>query len=252
MTLIAFGGSVLAPLLSFAQESRVARIVIPPRINKEKIMNGAIHRLKHHLSKNDLDMLISLAIKGKPLEGWKKLAELGDQYSDDAYNVVKKNRRFPASLFYNLVKANWENTAGSEAYEKRFNSFAVQHFRQYVSILSSGYWPDAEQICLSYRKSAQDHNIPVSVVLDGVLTASRINQIISWQSMIGLERGRKQGCTTVFNDIPMTEALWILANDIIDAAQRTDYYGNFKNLFHSCPVRDPTKGKRVEELADIV
>lgn len=227
ITLILLLSTGLASARAFAQEIHVQ---VPPRVDKEKIMNGAINRVKHNLNKNDLDRLIALALEGKPIEGWKKLAELGDQYSDDAYNVVKKHTAFPASFLYNLVKANWKNTAGAEAYEKRFNSFAVQHFRQYVSILSTGYWPDAEQICLSYRKSAEDHNIPVSVITDGILTASGINQIISWQSMVGLERGRKPGCTAVFRDIPMNEALWTLANDVIDTVQRADSYGTFKDL----------------------
>lgn len=201
------------------------------KIQRSDILQGALKKTKHNLNSSQLKQLIHLAIQGKPEEGWKKLAEFGDHYADDAYHVIKHPRRFPATFFYNLIQANWINSAGILSYKRNFKSFAVQHFRQYVTILSMGYWPDAEQICLSYRKAAEDHHIPVSVVTDGLLTNSGLNLLVSWQNMIGLESNRKKGCNHVFDDIPMSTAIKILAQDVLKAASQLDSYGNFQELF---------------------
>lgn len=198
------------------------------KIEKRHILKGAVARTKHHLTPGQLSTLIHLAIEGRPEEGWKKLAEYGDPYADDAYSVISKTPRFPSRFLYNLIKANWNNTAGEDAYRKYFKSFAVQHFRQYVTILSQGHWPDAEQICLSYRKSAEDHQIPVSVVTDGILTASGLNNLVAWQDVIGLNSQRRKGCGQVFDDIGTIDAIRILAQDIWEAATRLDSY-NIKN-----------------------
>lgn len=191
------------------------------KIQRSEILHGALRKVKHNLTYSQIQLLIRLAIEGKPEEGWKKLAQFGDHYADDAYDVISHPRRFPGAFFYNLIQSNWINSAGIEAYHRSFKSFAIQHFRQYVTVLSMGYWPDAQQICLSYRKAAEDHKVPVSVVMDGLLTESGLNQLVSWQNIIGLESNRKKGCNHVFDDIPMPTAIKRLAQDVFQAVSQT-------------------------------
>jgi hypothetical protein len=144
----------------------------------------------HTLSSRQLHRLESFAAHAKPSQGWKALGESGDSYAELAHRVVSDDSGLVNAFYRSLIRAHWLNTAGEAGYKTQFKAVAVQHFRQYVAILKTGYWPDSDQILLSYLTAVKDHSLPQTTVFDAVWARSGYDRVVTWQELNHLSPGR--------------------------------------------------------------
>jgi hypothetical protein len=145
----------------------------------------------HHLSARSLALAAGFAAAGDPAHGWHYLAGLGDPYAALAANVVDPNAHSILVLAHRFVRQHWVNVVGEKTTSANFTAFAQQHYRQYVEILQTGTWPDADQILNSYLTAARSHGLPEAVVFDAAWTASDASRFVSWQVLNELPRGRQ-------------------------------------------------------------
>ncbi len=175
----------------------------------------------HNIQTQDLNDLVELAINGDPVFGWKKLSLLGDSYAELAFQVLKKNEPTNDSvwgipdinLYHKLITKHWITTVGWNNYSLYFDKMAVLHFRQYVEIILTGYWPDSDQILMSYLSAARFYGLPDEVVFDATWDASGLNTIKSWQRLNHLDYDRIVYPANACYNISKNRALKILARD---------------------------------------
>jgi hypothetical protein len=170
-------------------------------------------KILHKLSTNDLLIISDFAENANPILGWKKLADAGDAYAKMAYRVLANSNSPKSLLFKNLIRKHWINTVGYENFSKYFNLVAIQHFKQYVKIILTGYWPDSDQILMSYLQAVRDHNLPDETVFDATWDASGLNSLSSWQNLNHLNSARTVYPTHSCYNIDKNYALKILAED---------------------------------------
>lgn len=148
-------------------------------------------QMKATLTPDQTHTLLYLAQIEKPQKGWELLGQLGDPYAKLAAQVLNLESRFPESTYHRLIKTHWRQVVGQELMEKTFNEVALQHYRQYISIIRRTHnWPDSDQVLLSYLKAARDHKLPDLIVFDAAWDAAGYNVIRSWQSLNNLENQR--------------------------------------------------------------
>jgi hypothetical protein len=168
----------------------------------------------HHLSRQHLEIVNRLARSGQPGNGWHYLASLGDTYASLAAIVLNPVPGTPDVLFHQYIHRHWENVVGPVKTATHFMSFAKVHFKQYVSVLNSGTWPDADQILNSYLASARKHSLPQLVVFGAAWTASDFSNIVSWQVLNMLPSDRMIGNSRICLTITREEANQIIKRDL--------------------------------------
>lgn len=193
--------------------SKKVFITLDDIINRAKI--PIEHRIRHHLTKEQIQYLREIGENEGAWRGWKELSLYGDSYAKIAAKIVLEPEKDIDKFYHRMVKINWQNCVGPTGLVKYFDSVANQHYRQYVEALKTGYWPDTFQICMSARKAADDHNIPTKVVFYGIWEKSPIGKIIQWQRLAGLESQRIADCREVFRDLPESLATSSLVKNII-------------------------------------
>lgn len=177
-------------------------------------------QLRHHsnLSVKQVERLVELANKGKPVKGWKLLGDFGDPYAAVAAKVLSAKKSVMGSFYNNLITRHWIQATGLEKYKKNFQSVAQQHFRQYVEIIrATGNWPDSDQILMSYFKAVRDHGLADITVFDAAWDAAGMNKYRSWQKLNHIEAERTVYPTNVCFQINQKEARRIIKQDLIYA-----------------------------------
>jgi hypothetical protein len=169
--------------------------------------------IQHQIPRASLKRLDDLALAGDTVEGWRQLVLLKDPYAVIAANVLAPNPKFPDSIYKKLVAAHWLNTNSQETVKKNFSSTALQHFRQYVEILHSGYWPDSDQILLSYLTATRTHNLRDITVFDASWDSGGFNYFRTWQSLNKLPDERIVYPTKACYQIDANQARRVLTQD---------------------------------------
>ncbi len=144
----------------------------------------------HELTLEQLQALQAFVDAGETAAGWQFLGTLGDKYSHVSFKVVSLDPKYKSEKFHKMVRNHWLATAGKEKMELFFQTVAAQHFKQYVEILHTGYWPDSDQILLSYLTAARDNGLSDIVVFDETWVRSGLNKLISWEKILGLHKAR--------------------------------------------------------------
>ena len=171
--------------------------------------------LPHNISIEKLKTLQHLAESGNPAEGWRQLGLMGDAYASIAAKVLSPKPTFPNSFYKKLILIHWFNVNAPEVVQKNFWLVARQHFRQYIKILHSGYWPDSDQILMSYLFAIRSQGLPDATVFDAVWDASGLNNVQSWQVLNHLEEERTVFPSRACYEIGRSEAREILTKDFI-------------------------------------
>jgi hypothetical protein len=122
--------------------------------------------------------------------GWNFLNYLGDPYAEMAWKVIVGGRTFTGLSTFSLIRTHWIHTTGLANYEKLFQQVAYQHFSQYVEILESGYFPDSDQILLSYIRALELSGIGRDSTFDVIWQNSVLQKLISWQDIVDLQKER--------------------------------------------------------------
>jgi hypothetical protein len=207
--------------ISFAHDNSkqaFPRQVKPVKVLSVDIVNGAKipieKRLRHRLTRADIQTLETLGQQENFWDGWRFLAQKGDDYGTVATKVLGNPDSWIDQLYKKMVRANWVNAIGEDDFEVYFESIAKQHFQQYVSALATGFWPDSFQICLSVRKALNDHRLPADVALYGVWSKNPIS-FFGWETFTPLPKNRISDCSNVFRDLPSNRALLLMVNNII-------------------------------------
>lgn len=170
----------------------------------------------HNIPEKVLTRLEVLADQGKAQQGWKIVGDWGDPYAALAAKVLSSNNN-PRDKFYRkLIASHWINTNGIEKYRKLFHPTAKKHFRQYVGLLRSGYWPDSDQIVLSYLTAVRSFNLPDITVFDAAWDAAGFNRFRTWQSLNQFSKDRTVLPTKVCMKIDSHVARQILGQDFAD------------------------------------
>jgi hypothetical protein len=169
--------------------------------------------IRHQIPRATLKRLGDLALSGNTIEGWRLLVLLKDPYAVIAANVLASNPKFPDSIYKKLVATHWLNTNSAETVKKNFSSTALQHFRQYVEILHSGYWLDSDQILLSYLTATRTHKLSDITVFDASWDAGGFNYFRTWQSLNNLPDERIVYPTKACYKIDANQARRVLTKD---------------------------------------
>lgn len=172
-------------------------------------------KVRHHLSSKEIDQLDIFIQTKNPALGWALLGTKGDSYAEVAAKVLDPQAVFPASIYKKLIKYHWVNVNGYEKVRADFDETAVQHFTQYVELLSSGYWPDSDQILNSYLKAVDDHGLPDLTVFDATWDSSGFNLFKSWQSLNNLPVSRTVYPTNACYDISKYQARKAILKDLL-------------------------------------
>ncbi len=167
----------------------------------------------HNINAEALKEIDHLALIGNPMEGWQRVSVWGDPYAAVAAKVLASKTVFPASFYKKLIATHWLNINGEEIVKINFLATAQQHFRQYVELLHSGFWPDSDQILLSYLTATRSHQLPDITVFDAAWDAAGFNFMRSWQSLNNLPDERIVYPTQACMNISPMEARIILTRD---------------------------------------
>lgn len=176
----------------------------------------ATKKLRHNIPPDALQKIRAHINDQNPSMGWKEVSQWGDEYAAIASRVLSKNGGVQNKFYRKLIATHWINVNGIKPYKENFLGTARQHFRQYVEMLETGYWPDSDQIVLSYLKSARDHNLPDLIVFDAAWDAAGLNGIRSWQSLNHLQDTRTVYPTRACFNIDSFEARRIITEDFAE------------------------------------
>ena len=171
--------------------------------------------LAHDLAPEHLKTLDQFVATGNPAGGWKFLGLLGDSYAAVAAKVLAREPQFPESFYKKLIATHWVNSNDPEIIKGRFLPTAQQHFRQYVEILHSGYWPDSDQILMSYIIAVRNHGLTDVTVFDAAWDAAGLGPVKSWQSLNHLGSERTIFPTRACFEISPIEAREVLGRDFV-------------------------------------
>lgn len=138
---------------------------------------------RHNLPAESIALLDAKIKKGDPIEGWNLIGDWGDDYAKLAHEVVSSSSDFLNQFYRKLIRAHWHNSVGQEKLKKNFDLVARQHFRQYASLLQTGYWPDSDQILMSYLLAVKTYGLPEVTVFDAAWVQSGYQHIVSWQTL---------------------------------------------------------------------
>lgn len=169
--------------------------------------------IPHHLEAETIAVAERLALAGLPSKGWRVLGEKGDPYAQIAAKVVEQNPKFPGVFYQKLIRTHWININGKRLVELHFADTAKQHFKQYVEIIKTGFWPDSDQILMSYLKAVRDHGLPDVTVFDAAWDAAGFNSVRSWQRLNRLPRSRIVEPTEACFTIDREEAKKVILRD---------------------------------------
>ncbi|MGZ6469930.1 MAG: hypothetical protein ACXWRZ_02140 [Bdellovibrio sp.] len=182
-------------------------------INDYKIQQ---RKVPHNISSQSLKILDSLAAEGKVTEGWRLVSHLGDPYAFLAGKVLTGGYKIRDKLLHKLIVTHWINTNGVHVYKSLFLRTAQQHFKQYVQLLHTGFWPDSDQIVLSYLTAVRKNHLRDITVLDAAWDVAGYNHFRSWQSLNEFQKSRVVSPTNACMNVNKFEAQKILAQDFIE------------------------------------
>lgn len=186
------------------------------------------------LESPEFKKLTWLAKEGKTAEGWQLLAELGDGYADEAYEVIAE----PRSFYGTVVRQHWANVAGMDAFAKHFKAVGIQHFQQYVEFIVSndGRLPNTQFIEESYRQAVELAGLPPITAIDSLFSVidrelpNPFPQFTWGGSMMGL--GLDIDSSRIIQDSPVFEDVDLGVMEAILHSANALIGGCDKNLNH--------------------
>lgn len=177
------------------------------------------HKNPHFLTPEEINSLESLAQSEATestemqAKGMKLLGQRGDSYAAMAEKVLQSDSTFPYALLRKFIRTHWINTVGEDEMNKKFNLVAKQHFKQYVEMIRTGFFPDSDQILNSYLDAARLNGLPDIVVFDAVWAASKNNNTITWEQLNNLPPARIVSPSKVCFNIDQNQADAIIRED---------------------------------------
>ncbi len=177
------------------------------------------HKTPHFLTQEEINSLESWALSADSestetqAKGMKLLGQRGDSYATMAEKVLQSDSTFPYTLLRKFIRTHWINTVGEDEMNKKFNLVAQQHFKQYVEMIRSGFFPDSDQILNSYLDAARLNGLPDIVVFDAVWAASKNNNTITWEQLNNLPPARIVSPSNVCFQIDQNQADRIIQED---------------------------------------
>ncbi len=171
----------------------------------------------HNIPQQVLEKLKELADNNQPMEGWKLLGQYGDRYAAIAHQVLNPNASFPYSGYRKLITNHWVNAAGYMNFHNKFSLVAAQHFKQYVSIVLKGSYPDSDQVINSYYQAVRTYGLPDATVFDGAWEAAGMNGIATWQELNKLTGNRLVNPSRACNKISTAVAIPLMTEDFTEA-----------------------------------
>lgn len=168
---------------------------------------------RHNLSLQQMDALRADAAAGEAQRGWERLAGYGDHYAVFAAKITHHSDSGHLDFFGRMLEVHWEVSNNREIFEKYGEAYAIQHFRQYVEILETGFWPDSDQIVNSYLVAARKFNLPEDTALIAVWMSSCMAGLVPWQDAIQLPKGRVVSHSKACMDIGMFQAAGVIFQD---------------------------------------
>jgi|CXWL01.1.fsa_nt_gi hypothetical protein len=128
----------------------------------------------------DLARAKQLNAQGDISGAWALLGDKGDAYAFLAGKIVANNTAgmpLLAQVFYNLVRIQWDNTAGAGLWGGAiFQAVGKQHLANYIDLLetnlvSGGYTlPTTLQIEASYKSALADFSLPPITAIDSLFS----------------------------------------------------------------------------------
>lgn len=107
----------------------------------------------------DLNTVIQLKDQGKIAEAWQFLGTKGDAYAFLAGEIVSSNTAsmpLLAQVFYNLVRIQWDNTAGAGLWGGDVFWASTSRAQLFTNVKSIGDWYAASGTPLTMRGAAND------------------------------------------------------------------------------------------------
>lgn len=144
----------------------------------------------HSLTSEDFYNLHFFVNVGNPEAGWRYLSNHGDGYAKMALQVVQTRFRPSTFLKHSLIRTHWIHTTGIKDFKEKFKGVAIQHLKQYIEILETGYWPDSDQILLSYIEALRKYNLSASTAFDINWQYSLLEPMLTWQKAVELTENR--------------------------------------------------------------
>ncbi len=185
--------ALLCGSIAFTSEIPASQCISDYRISQLQV--------RHNISTELLERLRYYAESGQPQEGWQALSEVGDSYALTAKDLDTDVYAEKHGMFPKLLETHWKITTGRAAYEKYFYPLAYQHYRQYVEILETGYWPDSDQLINSYLAACRKFNLPETTAINAVWMSSTFSGFVRWEKAIGLTAQRivpkSRACVTI-------------------------------------------------------
>lgn len=173
-------------------------------------------KVPHFIPGKELRKLDLLTRNGDLQSGWKIVSHWGDPYASLVEKVLFNGETLQDKFYQKLIATHWINTNGITTYKSLYRATAHQHFKQYVELLHSGYWPDSDQIVLSYLTAVRKNHLSDITVFDAAWDASGFNNFRSWQSFNHFPESRIIYPTRVCMTINKREAQQILIQDFLD------------------------------------
>lgn len=148
-------------------------IVFAPDATHQQYIDAA-HDAREHLA------------HGQVAEGWQDLATVGDAYAGAAAHVTGDSTAY----FQSLVQANWDRSAGPQAYTQHFQEVAETHLGNYLNHIEQhgGMLPDSSDIEASYLQAVTQHGLPPETAIDLVINDAPLGN--TWEHVVGLEGSR--------------------------------------------------------------
>lgn len=168
----------------------------------------------HALSAKDLRRALNLSERHGVSDGWAYLAQFGDTYAGLASIVTREKKGTEDSASPDrLVHRHWQTVVGAAQEDRYFYAVARRHFRQYLSILETGTWPDSNQILLSYLSAVRSFQLPDELVFDAAWLSSKYSGMLDWRAFNILSPDRWASSERVCLNITQQKADHIIETD---------------------------------------
>lgn len=175
----------------------------------------ATKRVPHGINRHQLATLKTFLTSENIAGGWNYLYFLGDSYASMARDVIGGSHTFIGGASYAVIRSHWTVSKDFNSYENKFHRVAVQHFRQYLEVLESGYWPDSDQIMLSYISALRMEGMDGDSAFDVVWQSSILQHLMTWQGFVNLREDRSLYRSNICHQTDEPRATLILVGDFL-------------------------------------
>jgi hypothetical protein len=173
-------------------------------------------QVPHGLTAEQMATLKAYLLADDTAGGWEYLATFGDKYASISAQVISDDPKYKDEIFHKMVRNHWLNTVGKARTDAFFQLVAHQHLRQYVEIMETGYWPDSDQILMSYITATRTYDLDDFVVFDEVWVKSGLDAILKWETLLGMKSNRIVKSSYVCVNIDGLKAFFAILRDLVE------------------------------------